>query len=391
MAENLAVQHGATLRDLMEKSKAAFAAVLPKHVTYDRLFKITLNCVARTKLLRECSPISIVRSMMQAAELGLEPGSALGDAYLVPYRQKHGGYEAQFIPGYRGLVRIALEEKLCVKVDAVVVRAGDGWTFAKGSLPPKPIHTPLPFSDAEPIGFYVVVTLPGGEKKWETMSVAQINKIRDRATFRDREKKGPWFTDYEEMAKKTVWKRLAKYLGIRPSSMLGKALDADDAAEADEDLPPVDLDIVGGADSDTVPGNVVKDEKPQEPKPSAPPTDLAGAKKALEERRTNPNQSELPPGVAAIRQKDAERQQEPCAKTEGCVLAKGHKGFCKGKLPDAKLPPVEPPPEKKSEIEETIARAVATGDKPKEPAAPAACDACGMVTGHVPGCPEGGE
>src|SRR6185437_2021004 len=99
--------------DLFEQRKESIKALLPKHLTPERMLKIALSTTARTPALLACTPQSIVLAVMQAAELGLEPGGLLGESYLVPY-----GSEAKLIVGYRGLVALARRSGTLASIEA---------------------------------------------------------------------------------------------------------------------------------------------------------------------------------------------------------------------------------------------------------------------------------
>ncbi len=241
MGEAVVVKPLQTLQVLLDKAKPTIAKLLGSDLlTAERLAKVAFNCVSRTPRLQQCSGVSIVRAVIQSAELGLEPGSALGDAYLVPYRNsKTGMYEAQFQPGYRGLARLAIEEGLAKKIDTMCVFENDEFGWDDRVLPPKPKHKPcgLLQERGKLIGAYCVMTLPDGSQKWEVMTLAEIHHVRNKSKSKD---DGPWKTDENEMARKTVWKRASKMLGIRPGSKMAKATDIDDAVEAG-DIEAIDL------------------------------------------------------------------------------------------------------------------------------------------------------
>src|SRR5262249_8718109 len=87
-----------SLRLLLDKSKDQIKLALPKHLTAERLLRVALTAVQRTPALLECDQLSIVGSVVQAAQLGLEPDGILGLAYLVPYfNKKTGRKECQLI------------------------------------------------------------------------------------------------------------------------------------------------------------------------------------------------------------------------------------------------------------------------------------------------------
>ncbi len=97
------------------KIKAQMALALPKHMTADRLARIATTEIRKIPKLAACDQASFLGAIMQCAQLGLEPGGALGHAYLIPFdkRQKVNGRwetvstEAQLIIGYRGMIDLA--------------------------------------------------------------------------------------------------------------------------------------------------------------------------------------------------------------------------------------------------------------------------------------------
>lgn len=227
------------LRTLFEKSKPSIAAVLPKHLSPEKILKITLSAASRTPRLLDCTSESILLAVMQCAQLGLEPNTPLGLAYLIPYknRKKDGNgrwvevMEAQFIPGYRGLIKLAHQSGEIASVRSRVVRAGDEFEVAFGSdehIAHRP-NLAAEGEDAELIAVYAVATFKEGAAQFEVMSRAQVDAIRARSRAAD---SGPWVSDYEEMARKTVLRRLCKSLPL--STELATALEAQARAESGE-------------------------------------------------------------------------------------------------------------------------------------------------------------
>jgi len=219
-----------SLKQLLESRRDSIAAVLPKHLDADRLLKIALVAVSKNELLMKCSQTSILQSVMTAAQLGLDCGGALGSAYLVPfYDNKKGGYECQLVVGYRGLIDLARRSGQIVSIEARIVYEGDTFDLDYSIEGAKLVHKPC--LDGEPGKMrlvYGVATLKDGGHQFELMTRAQIDKIK---AISQSGKKGfgPWADHYDEMARKTVVKRLAKYLPI--SVELADAIDSDNKAE----------------------------------------------------------------------------------------------------------------------------------------------------------------
>ncbi len=214
-----------TIKTLLQQSEKAIASRLPKHLTPDRITKVALTAINKTPKLLECTRESLLMSIMQAAELGLEPGGALGEGYLVPY-----GKQCQFIPGYRGLISLARRSGQIVSIEAHVVHEKDEFTCALG-LDPELKHTPA-WDEADPgrLRFvYAVAKLKDGGVQFEVMSRAQIEAIRAKSKAGS---SGPWVDHFEEMARKTVVRRLFKYLPV--SVELAQAMELQSGAEKGE-------------------------------------------------------------------------------------------------------------------------------------------------------------
>lgn len=221
-AQSPAQQQMNTIKALLQQSEKAIASRLPKHLTPDRITKVALTAINRTPKLLECTRESLLMSIMQAAELGLEPGGALGEGYLVPY-----GKQCQFIPGYRGLISLARRSGQIVSIEAHVVHDKDAFSCTLG-LDPELKHTPA-WDEADPgkLRFvYAVAKLKDGGVQFEVMSRAGIEAIRVKSKAGN---SGPWVDHYEEMARKTVVRRLFKYLPV--SVELAQAMELQAGAE----------------------------------------------------------------------------------------------------------------------------------------------------------------
>lgn len=214
-----------SIKGLLEQSKSAIASRLPKHLTADRILKTALTAINKTPKLLECTKESLMLSIMQAAELGLEPGGALGEGYLVPYKST-----CQFIPGYRGLISLARRSGQILSIEAHVVYEKDEFNCTLG-LDPKLEHTPA-WEEVDPgkMRFvYAVAKLKDGGVQFEVMSRAQVEAIRQKSKAGNN---GPWVDHYDEMARKTVVRRLFKYLPV--SVEMARAMELQAGAEAGE-------------------------------------------------------------------------------------------------------------------------------------------------------------
>ena len=228
-----------TARAFLEKLKPQLSLALPKHLNADRLLRVALTSMTREPKLLDCTQESLAAAMIQSAQLGLEPDGVLGNAYLIAY-----GTTCRLIPGYRGLMQLARQSGAVVTIEARVVHTGDKFKYKYGLAPvlehepadedddaAKPTVPPPRFKAAYAIGILKEGHIP----QWDVMRKAAIERIRKRSPNGNA---GAWITDYEEMAKKTVVRRLCKML---PSSVeLQRAVALDERAELGL---PLDLDI----------------------------------------------------------------------------------------------------------------------------------------------------
>jgi recombination protein RecT len=188
--------------------------VAARTITPERM--VRLVCVAATKQpdLALCTPISILRAMTSAAEFGLEVCSAANEAALVPYnvKVKRDGQDAwekqaQFVPMYQGLVKKAIESGKVTNIEARVVYTKDYFEYEFG-ISPTIKHKPhLGIDRGEILAFYAVAFLPTGATQFEVMAKDEVDTIRDKAKV-----KGIWNDHYAEMGRKTVVRRLYKYI-----------------------------------------------------------------------------------------------------------------------------------------------------------------------------------
>ena len=213
----------ATIRSELEKRKTQLAELLPRHMTPERLLIVALNCISKVPDLQKCTASSLLNSVRVAAELGLEPGGALGGLYLVPF-----GDTCTPIIGYKGLIELMRRSGELEQIEAHVVHEGDVFEIEYG-LTPKLKHVPKLEEGGRPTLAYVIARLKDGGLHVEMMTVAAIEKIKARSRAA---KSGPWVTDYEEMMKKTVVRRAAKYLPLA-SERYRKAIEHDDADYVD--------------------------------------------------------------------------------------------------------------------------------------------------------------
>lgn len=209
---------------MLTEAKSAIESALPKVVNSDRFIRVALTEIRKSRALQECNPVSVCSAVMQAAQLGLEFGSALGQIYLVPYNQ-----ECNLMIGYRGYISLLQRSGAIKSMFAYVVYDGDEFSYELG-LEPKLVHKPC--GKQTDVKFvYAIAVLNDGQKQFEVMSKEAVEYIRD--TFSRGKAGDTWKKSFGEMAKKTVIRRLIKLIPITP--------EVADALRIDE---PETIDVV---------------------------------------------------------------------------------------------------------------------------------------------------
>ena len=235
------------LKGYFKKIEGSVAAALPKHMNPERVFGIVVAAASRNPQLLECTFPSIAQAVMQAAELGLTPGAMLGEAYLVPRKNRKANpvvTECLLIPGYKGLLKLARQSGMIQEINAQLVFKGEVFEVEMG-LEPRLKHIPdlskrAPVTDPKDarervLYLYAVAKFKDGGHAYEVMTLDEIEAIR----LRESDKPGPWKTDYGQMARKTVLRRLCNYLPKSPD--LEKAIALESAHTAGEKVTSEEL------------------------------------------------------------------------------------------------------------------------------------------------------
>lgn len=212
----VAAKPAPTITALLDTYRDQIAKALPQHVNVDRMMRVALTEYRKSPKLQMCDSVSFIGAVVQAAQLGLEPGGALGHCYLIPY-----GKECQLQIGYRGMIDLARRSGNIVSISARAVYEGDDFEISLGT-DDKLSHTPK-FEGRDLKFVYAVAKLKDGGVQFDVMSVADIIQIRDKHT----KNSDAWRSHFDEMAKKTVIRRLFKLLPV--------SIEMQDALRAEED------------------------------------------------------------------------------------------------------------------------------------------------------------
>lgn len=192
-----------------------FANALPKHMTPERFARVALTALNRVPKLRECTQASLMRCLMDCSAMGLEPDGRR--AHLIPY-----GTECTLILDYKGIVELARRSGDVASIHADIVCENDEFEYDMGDVKRHKIDFRSPRGKV--YAAYAVATLKDGSRQAAVMTRDEIESIRGRSRAGQ---KGPWVSDWNEMAKKTAFRRLSKWLVLSPE--IRDAIDIDDA------------------------------------------------------------------------------------------------------------------------------------------------------------------
>lgn len=235
----------------LDKYQDQIVAALPKHLNADRMSRIVMTEMRKTPALLKCNPKSLFGAIIQCSQLGLEPGNALGHAYLLPFRNnKANTMDVQLIIGYRGMIDLARRSNQIESFTARAVFEGDEFKYAYG-INDVLEHVPCQDHDCGEITHvYAIAKLKGGGVQWDVMTKSQVDAVRETSKSKNN---GPWVTYYEEMAKKTVVRRLFKFLPVSVEMQTAVGLDEQGEAGVQDNASIIDADFTSIEDMDLEP------------------------------------------------------------------------------------------------------------------------------------------
>lgn len=236
----------------------AIQKALPSVITPERFTRMVLSALSTTPKLAECSPQSFLAAMMTAAQLGVEPNTALGQAYLLPYRN-HGNMECQFQLGYKGLIDLAYRSGEVSVIQAHTVYENDVFEYELG-MDPKLRHVPAKADRGEAVAYYAMFKTKDGGYGFEVMSVDDVQRHAQRYSKSYGSGSSPWRSNFDEMAKKTVLKRALKYAPLKSDFVRGVAQDETIKAELSDEMYAVPDETVFEAEGEEVSSAAVDTE-----------------------------------------------------------------------------------------------------------------------------------
>lgn len=233
-----------TMQDYVKAMEGEIKKALPSVLTPERFTRMVLSAISTTPKLAECTPQSFLGAMMTAAQLGVEPNTALGQAYIIPFRN-HGTMEASFQLGYKGLIDLAYRSGEVSIIQAQVVYENDEFEYELG-IDPKLKHIPATKDRGQAIAYYAMFKTKDGGYGFEVMSADDVTEHAKR--YSKSYGNGPWQTNFDEMAKKTVLKKVLKYAPLKSDFVRGIAQDETVKTKIDADMYAVPDETVYDAD-----------------------------------------------------------------------------------------------------------------------------------------------
>lgn len=184
--------------------KEQIAKALPSICTPDRFLRVAMTSITKTPKLLNCDRNSFVSALLDCAQLGIEPDNRR--AHLIPY-----GKTCQLIIDFKGLCELIMRSGKVSLIHADKVCENDEFEYNAGKI----VKHKIDFKKdrGEAYAFYAYAEMKDGSTKAEVMTLEDVNKIKARSKSANN---GPWVTDYNEMAKKTVFRRLSKWLPLSP-------------------------------------------------------------------------------------------------------------------------------------------------------------------------------
>jgi recombination protein RecT len=267
------------------------ANALPRHITPERMVRISLGCFRRNPKLLLCSPESFAAALIECAEYGLEPNGR--DVHLVPFRNnKKECYEITVIVDYKGYIKLFYRSGMVQNVMAAAVRQRDHFKYRYGSGSFIE-HEPADVEDRGPLTHaWAMVEIKGGGCPFVVLNRSQVMKHRKKSKGAE-DPDSPWNTDEDDMWAKTAVRVLRKFVPM--SAEIERVFDAEDERG----------DVFDGA---AVLGRV-SEAAEEEPKAVGKTERLAQA--IQDQAKPPPTANAEPPTEASATQKPQEQPRRP--------------------------------------------------------------------------------
>ncbi|OMC99154.1 RecT family recombinase [Paenibacillus sp. FSL R5-0636] len=202
----------ATIHNNLERLIDSERDAMPSSFNKTRFLQNCMTVLQDTYGIEKADPVSIARTMLKGAFLGLDFFNK--ECYAIIY-----GGKVEFMTDYKGEVKLAKKYSLnrIKDIYAKVVREGDEFEelIEKGKQTIN--FKPLPFNDGEILGAFAVAVFENGSMIYDTMSVKDIEKIKENFSKKSKDTgqfSKAWVVTTSEMYKKTVLRRLCKNIEL---------------------------------------------------------------------------------------------------------------------------------------------------------------------------------
>ncbi|MBD8916163.1 MAG: recombinase RecT [Pseudobutyrivibrio sp.] len=228
---------GMAITDMIKVLEPEIKRALPSVITPERFTRMALSAINNTPKLAECTQMLFLAALMNAAQLGLEPNTPLGQAYLIPYQNK-GILECQFQLGYKGLINLAYRNEQLQTIQAQCVYSHDSFEYELG-LNATLVHKPTLEDRGELIAVYALFKLCNGGYGFEVMSRHDIDVHAQKYSKTISSAYSPWNTAYNDMAMKTVVKKLLRFAPLKSDFLRAVATDETVKTEIGVDMSEI--------------------------------------------------------------------------------------------------------------------------------------------------------
>lgn len=254
------------LEEFFAKTEKHIMAAIGQKYSKEQFIASLYSAIRANPEIKECSNHSILGTVLNAGLLGLRLDPTLGQAYIVPFRNRDTSRkEAQLLIGYKGMIALARRSNEIKRIECDVVRENDEFHFKRGSTPELYHSYQIGKDRGNPIAYYALVELTNGALQFEIKSKADVDRVKGRSNSPN---SPAWRNNFDEMGMKTAFHSLAKWLPL--DTQLAIALDSfSGEKEQDYSDPSLKVTLVEGAQP------VLPEQTTEraEVEPSAPPPD----------------------------------------------------------------------------------------------------------------------
>lgn len=231
------VDKAAEVRHLLSQDniKTQIAKALPEICKPERFMRIAVTAITKNPKLAECTQTSLMGCLLDLAQLGIEADGRR--AHLIPFKRnyKEGNnwksvMDVQLIIDYKGLVELVKRGGDVVTIHADKVCKNDNFVVDMGEIKKHQIDYSSPRGAA--YAYYAYAKMKDGSIQTQVMTLDEVETIRQSSNGKDGT---PWTKHFDEMAKKTCFRRLSKWLPMLPE--IAQKVDEVEKMEFDFDMP----------------------------------------------------------------------------------------------------------------------------------------------------------